>query len=325
MTSASRLLGVALAASLCFAAATASAEPSAAEKETARKLVKSGRAKRQAGDAKAALEDFKAAHAIMGVPTTGLELGRAQLELGLLVEARDTLLEVARSVPAPRESPLFAKSRGEAKELAKEIEPKIPQLTLELANAPEGVRVLVDDAEVPSAALSAPLFLNPGKHVIVARAGEREKRAEVSVERGQSRTLTLDLSGLAASPKKKASPSTAQKPSGSTWVYAGFGVAGAGALVGSVTGLMALSKSSSVKEQCVDGRCPPPAHDDLDSARRFGTVSTLAFVVAGVGAGVGVYALLASGEDSSPERRASRPQRLEAWVGPGSAGARGSF
>ncbi|MBK8999165.1 MAG: hypothetical protein IPM35_25865 [Myxococcales bacterium] len=92
-----------------------------------------------------------------------------------------------------------------------------------------------------------------------------------------------------------------------------------------IDGIVALSKSSSVKEDCVDGRCPPATHDDLDSARRYGTVSTLAFVVAGVGAGVGVYALLASGEKSSPERRASRPQRLEAWVGPGSAGARGSF
>lgn len=325
MTSASRLLGVALGACLCFAVATAAAEPSAAEKETARKLVKSGRAKRQAGDAKAALEDFEAAHAIMGVPTTGLELGRAQLELGLLVEARDTLLGVARSAPVPRESPLFARSRAEAKELAKDIEPKVPQLTLELANAPEGVRVLVDAAEVPSAALSAPLSLNPGKHVIVARAGEREKRAEVKLDSGQSRTLTLDLSGLEQSPKKtQRSAPTAVKPSGSAWVYVGFGVAGAGALVGSVTGIMALSKSSSVKEDCVDGRCPPAAHDDLDSARRYGTVSTLAFVVAGVGAGVGVYALLASGE-SSPERRASRERRLDAWVGPGSVGARGSF
>lgn len=325
MTSASRLVAVALGACLFVSAVSVGAEPSAAEKETARKLVKSGRAKKRGGDARAALEDFKAAHAIMGVPTTGLELGKAQLEAGLLVEARDTLLAVSRTASAPGDSPLFAKARIEAKALAKEIEPKVPQLSLELERAPEGLRVLVDDSEVPGAALSAPLSLNPGKHVIVARVGGREKRAEVNLEAGQSQKLTLDLSGLEPPPARKKTPAPGPGAKTSPWVYVGFGVAGAGVLVGGVTGVMALSKSSSVKEDCVDNRCPPSTHDDIDSGRTLGTVSTVAFVVAGVGAGLGVYALYSSDKNAPADRQASRAKRVDAWVGLGSAGVRGAF
>ena len=56
------------------------AAPTAADKETARGLVRSGRTKKKQGDLDAAIEDFAAAHAIMNVPTTGTELGKAQLD-----------------------------------------------------------------------------------------------------------------------------------------------------------------------------------------------------------------------------------------------------
>src|SRR5260221_5508152 len=81
----------------------APAGPSAAEKETARSLMKAGRASRDKGDHKAALESFKAADAIMKVPTTGLEVGREQVALGLLVEARDTFLKIVRIPVEPKE------------------------------------------------------------------------------------------------------------------------------------------------------------------------------------------------------------------------------
>ncbi len=296
------------------------AAPTAQEKETARQLVKSGRDKKKSGDVAAALDDFKAAHAIMDVPTTGLELGKAQIEARRWVEARDTLLAVARSAPAPRESPVFAKARTEAKALAKDLEPKIPQLTLELEHAPPGVRVLVDDAEIAPAALSSPLALNPGKHVVRATLAAREERAEVELDAGQTRKLSMDLSKL-ADPKgrKRKTEQVAATSSGtSPWVYVGFGVAGAGVLVGGVTGALALSKGSTVDEGCVDARCPPSTHDDIDSGRILGNVSTVAFIVAAVGAGIGGVALLSSGKEKAAPK-------VQAWVAPGSAGLRGRF
>src|SRR5436190_23509399 len=58
--------------------AVARAEPSAADKETARSLMDEGDRKFAAKDYKGALDAYQGAHAIMGVPTTGLEVAKAQ-------------------------------------------------------------------------------------------------------------------------------------------------------------------------------------------------------------------------------------------------------
>src|SRR5947207_9657736 len=52
-------------------ASPALAAPSAADRETARALVVEGKQRRDKGDLPGALESFKAADAIMRVPTTG--------------------------------------------------------------------------------------------------------------------------------------------------------------------------------------------------------------------------------------------------------------
>jgi hypothetical protein len=159
--------------------------------------------------------------------------------------------------------------------------------------------------------------------VVVASIGDREKRTEITLAEGQKESLTLDVSGLAPEPEPTVPPKELppEESSGTNpLVYIGFGIAGVGVVVGSVTGVMALSKKSSVDEQCVDNRCPPSTHDDIDSGRTLGNVSTIAFVVAGVGAGVGVYGLLAGGGEPAAEKAGVSP-----WVGLGSAGVRGKF
>lgn len=312
-------------ATLFSLAGSALAAPTAAEKETARKLVKSGRAKKKDGDLKGALEDFRAAHAIMGVPTTGLELGKAQLEANRLVEARDTLLSVARTPAVPGEPRPFVQAREAAKKLAQDVEPRIPQLRLEFTHVPPGAKldVSVDGTEVAAPALSAPLSLNPGRHVVVVSLDGKEKRSDVGLSEGQIRELSLDLSSLTPTQKARAAPPKTSKAGTSPLVYVGFGVAGAGALVGTVTGVMALSKASSVKSDCVDNRCPPSTHEDIDSGRTLGTVSTIAFVVGGLGAGVGIWGLLHPETHEDEKRPAGTSASL--FVGAGSAGVRGSF
>src|SRR5262245_55861753 len=125
-------VGVALLLACSLLARPSLGAPTAAEKETARSLMKSARAKRKSGDLHGALKDFTAARAIMPVTTTGLEMGKTQLELGLLVEARDTLLEVARSPEERGEPKPITEARTAASELAKEILPRIPSARIEL-------------------------------------------------------------------------------------------------------------------------------------------------------------------------------------------------
>ncbi len=315
-----------LAFALCLAllSAPALAEPSAAEKETARKLVKSGRAKQKSGDMAGALEDLKGAHAIMNVPTTGLALGKAQLDAGRLVEARDTLLSVARIAKQGREPFAFTKARATAKTLAADIEPRVPQLELDLNGAAEGsdVRVNIDGVEFKPAALGAAISLNPGEHTIVISVNGDKKETTTSLSEGQKSLVSIDLSGLGM---KKAPPKplpiTDSPSQTDPLVYVGFGVAGVGVLVGSVTGVMALSKASSAKDGCTSNRCPPATHDDIDASSTLGTVSTVSFVLGGVGAVVGVWGLTRSGGSSEKPPGAS----ASVWLGPASAGVSGKF
>jgi hypothetical protein len=102
----------------------------------------------------------------------------------------------------------------------------------------------------------------------------------------------------------------------------GFGVAGAGVIVGGVTGILAIAKHDDVSSKCVDSKCPPETWDDLDAGNTLGTVSTIAFVIAGVGAGVGLYGLLAPRDADDPPKAGAS---ISPWIGAGSAGVRGAF
>ena len=195
---------LALAAVMPSAIPVAQAQSPAAQKETARGLVLAGRKKRQSGDAKGALADFKAAWSLVKNPTTGFELGKQQAEMGLLVEARDTLLEVGRLPVEDKEPSVLEKAREEAKSLADELAPKIPSLKVVIVGAKPGpLEVTVDEVGIDPDALRQPLKLNPGIHSVVVRQGETERQAEAMLGRGENRELEVDL-GMAGAGKKRA-------------------------------------------------------------------------------------------------------------------------
>src|SRR5690242_13508597 len=101
----------AIAALILATAAPAFAEPTAAEKETARNLMQEGRDLRDKKDLKGALQRFQAADQLMGVPTTGYEVASTQVALGLLVEARETLNRVSRLPAQAKEPAPFREAR----------------------------------------------------------------------------------------------------------------------------------------------------------------------------------------------------------------------
>ena len=102
-------------------------------------------------------------------------------------------------------------------------------------------------------------------------------------------------------------------------------LAGAGAIVGSITGALAMSKYGAVAPQCRDNQCPPETHGDIDAGRTMGTVSTISFIVAGVGAAAGVVGLffpLEAGDEPATDTEASA---AEIGLGPGFVTFRGRF
>jgi hypothetical protein len=287
-----------------------------------------GRSKRDAGDLRGALEAFKAADALMVVPTTSIEVARTEIAMGQLVEAHDKLLSIERIEAAPNEPRPFVDARAAAKSLATEVEARIPTLKIAIAGlaADASPRVSVDGAEIPAASLVAPRAIDPGHHVVTASAAGREpETTEIDVAEKEAKEVRLDLSASTALPPPEA-PAEAKPRAGGlpmlAWV--GFGVGAAGVVTGSVTGLLAISSFNSAKSKgCVGNRCPPASYGDLDTANTMATVSTVSFVVAGLGVGLGVASIFLV--PSGPSEPGGASVNVRPWFGPGSAGVVGTF
>ena len=98
------------------------------------------------------------------------------------------------------------------------------------------------------------------------------------------------------------------KSSNKTLALVAFGVGGAGLVVGSITGLIALGKSGDLKDACGPNKdtCPSTAQSDIDSYKTMGTISTVGFIVAGVGGAAGLILLLTSPKTSTGNAGTSR-------------------
>ena len=334
-----RVAAIAACLSMATMTTAARAEPTAAERETARGLMDEGRALRDKGDLKEAMKRFKAADDIMHVPTTGIFLARAQAALGLLVEARDTIQSIRRTPVQPKEPAPFTQARAEADELDASLNGRVPALTIVVT--PAGGRadvskatVAIDGLELPPSVVGLPRSVDPGHHVVTAKAGGREARQELDIREGEKKRLELVLAagGTAGSPgvdqpastpdARETDAAVAPRSHGpNALTFAGLAVAGAGLGVGVVTGLMALSKQSALQGECANKQCGPSSYADLDSAHTFATVSDVAFAVAGVGAAVAIVSLVIghAAVESAPPASESR-LRVLPWVGAGSGG-----
>ena len=333
-----------VAAMVCTASVAFAADPSPADKETARSLMTEGRTKRDANDLQAALKAFRGADSIMHVPTTAIEVAKTEALAGLLLEARDHALTLARSKAQPGEPGPFADARTAAQQLANELEARIPSVHVTLAGAKDDAEVRIDDLAIPSAAIGLPRKLNPGSHIVVAKSGGAERRTTFKVQEKESKDVTLDFGQAQVAdvpvdkpppvvdtpPPVTPPPTTPDAPSdgnGTRMALAigGFSFAAVGLIAGSVTGILSLNQTSDLKAQCPGGRCPASLQGNLDSARTLATVSTVGFIAAGAGAIVGVIGLILPHAKAAQAVSAPAAAHVEPWIGVGAAGLRGTF
>ncbi len=294
------LRALACIAALVTLAPLAAAEPSLADKETARVLFKEGDEKFRAGDYSGALKAFAAADAIMGIPVD------------------------------PTENEVQQKARDEAARLAEDVGAAIPSLQVQVTGVPSGtvVTMRVDDAEVPASAQGFPRKVDPGEHVVsVSAPGYRPVKRKVAVREGQASEFAIRLEA-GDEPMPDAEPAGEGEGEGevsdsaggggiSPLVPIGFAVGGAGLVVGAVCGGITLARVSDLENRgCPD--CDPSQveEDELDDDRVIAHVATAGFVVAGVGIAVGIIGIVLSTSSSDD---------TAIVLGPGSAGLRGSF
>jgi hypothetical protein len=301
--------------SLAVAPMRAMAKPTAAEMESARALFNKGMDLRDKGDLAAALKRLKAAHSLGQTPVTGYELGRTYVMLGKLLEAREVLLSVADLPGAGNEPDVRAKARADAVRLAEQLRARVPSITLKVSGAAGAKLALsVDGVKLPSDSIGLEHEVDPGKHNVMASVvGRPDRRAEakVTVHEGESKTVQLELPPAEATAATPPTPApTPARPVGPTpptvdtgakpdhtLSYVGLGTFGVGLVVGSVTGVMALSKGSSVKNACNTATkvCPPTEKSKLDATKNLATVSTVGFGVAGAGAVITIIGLASEG------------------------------
>jgi hypothetical protein len=316
-------------------------------------MMQEGRDLREKNDLKGALARFKAADDIMHVPTTTLEVARTQASIGMLVEALDTIAALRKTPSAADDPQPFKDARAKADDLDTQLEARVPSLTITVTGAAEGdtPAVSIDGTSLPQAVVGLPRKVDPGHHVVSAHAASGDAKEEIDVAEGEKKDVALALVAGGEKPEEAAeTPAGAVVHTPGPLTYAGIVVGGVGLIAGSVTGLMSLSKASTVKDECKAKMCLPGQQtSDLNSANSLATISTISFAVAAAGAGVAIVSLIVGhrpagsapasappadpdaapgsadpGTEATPAAPQSRLQ-VTPWIGAGSAGIFGTF
>jgi PEGA domain len=162
-----------------------------------------------------------------------------------------------------------------------------------------GARITIDNSEVGVTPLREPVLASVGvRRVKAAIPRGAPVEQEVSVPAGETVDVHLDFPEPApapAPPVAHAPPVVVRTvqvapdpPRNAGPAFVAFGIAIAGAAVGSVFGDLTLRDRSRLEGECSGKACGPGSQSDIDAVSRDGTVSTIAFGVAAVGVVVGV-------------------------------------
>ncbi len=273
----------------------ARAEPSPADIESARGLYVEGLELRDRGERAQSLQRFRDAHSLAATPITSLELGHALVLVGRLLDAREVLLSIERLAVRADESQKAANARMDARVLAEQLKGRIPAVRVYFSPpTPALPRVTIDGTALPPEVLSTTRKLDPGKHLVVAELDGARATAAISLAEAEVQTVTLTLAPAprVAGAPERADPARAPSGGLGALFYGGIVTAAAGVAVGSFAGVVALSKAGSLADECSGVHCPRSAENDLSTSKTMGTVSTVAFAVAGAGAVIAVVTWL---------------------------------
>ncbi len=305
------------------------AEPSAADRATARSLAGEGYQALQAKDYAAAADRFSRADALVHAPTLMIDWARALVGMGKLVEAQERYEQIIREGVEAKSPKSWQRALNDSGSELAQLKPRLAWITIIVSGSSEA-RVSIDGVAVPPAAVGVRRAVNPGGRVVrvTAKGYLPQKMALELAEGGDSKAdFTLEPDPDAQAPKAPPeSPRPVSVPPeshDSTLTYVAFGFGGAGLVLGGVTGALALNKRSKLSDACdAAGNCRSDQDSALHSYHTLGTVSGVGFAVgvAGLGAGVALWLL-----HRNPSAAPAQGLALRPFVGLGSVGASGSF
>jgi hypothetical protein len=323
-----------LAIAVLFCSSRAFADD-AADIAAARELATEGVMLADAGKCDKAIDKLARADKLHHAPTILERLGECQVIVGRLVEGTENLQRVIREPLGPNPPAPFVAAVARAQKVLSEAQPKIAKLTIFIEPEAAAVTVTVDGTGISSASIGTPRPMDPGAHVIEARAsGYRSAMTTVTLTTSQIASITLKLEPKEeaveepvpppakkdAPPPKPLPPPEAPPPKPNrTAAYLTLGIGVAGLAAGATFGFLAMGRKNALNDECDASKvCPPSSQTTLDAAQRWAAFSSVGFAVGAAGVTVGTILLLTTPSD-----------KKGAWVAPtvgiGSLGLRGEF
>lgn len=345
---AARVVLGAVVATTAIAAAPeeAHAQPSAAQRDEAKRRFQAGLDLFKEGNYPASLVEFKRAYEIAPNYNVLYNIGQVYFQLQDYVNASKYLTQYLDE-GAKRITPA---RRSEVETDLEKLKLRIAQVNV-LTNVP-GAQVTVDDQPLGLTPLGQPALVSAGRRVFSAsKEGRQSVRKTVEVAGGDRLDVQLDLPELApgqaptplppvatggdqppppVEPPPPGQPQPAPEkpfPTAPVIAWGVTGVLGAGA---AIFGVLALGKDddlATLKAQ------PDPDPTALDSAASSTTtmaaVTDVFLVCTAIGAGVSVYLTIDYATSDPEPIETGRPKppapTLAAKVGPGSVGLAGTF
>ncbi len=185
-------------------------------------------------------------------------------------------------------------------------------VSVELREAPSSVTVVSD---INGAAVyvdgkltgSAPLVdhpVSPGSHTIsVTHPGYPSVEEKVDLHPGETATVNLYLKSRENVP----APVAKQPKKRRIWMPIAFGVGGAAAVGGLITGLMNNAKAKDLEKICTGNSCPESAKPEWESAKRLGVATNVLLATAAVGVTLGTILIFVEGRDRETAAAAPPP------------------
>jgi hypothetical protein len=243
-----------------------------------------------------------------------------------------------------------------ARDRAKALEPKLPKLIIEVPSPPPGVEVKRDGVLVGSAAWGTAVPVDPGPHLVVATAPNKQPwETNVSATEANTTRVTVPRELPNAAVAAPVLPSPAAKPAlvvvtppahtaqranasepapantmtdfpapiverGNTQRTLGWVASGVGLVglgVGAGFGLSSLAKRRESNDHCNGNLCDQAGVDLRDDAIRSGNVSTVATIGGGVALVSGILLLVTA---PSSERQKTTGKRITATPNVGRGG-----
>jgi hypothetical protein len=309
-------------AAALFVSVPAFADPTPQDISQARDLGQQAQAAHEAGNYGEAERLWTAAsHLYPAAPTLTLGLARSQVKQGKYVLARENYNKIIREQSNnPNASQAFKDALAAAQAEIETATAKIAHVTITIEGGAPNAQVTIDNDAVNTAGLGVPRPIDPGQHTVKASA-EGYQPAETTFTVADAAnaqatlTLTKDTNAQAVTapvttPATPAAPATVTKRD-RTWAIVAFGVGGAGLVFGGITGAMAMGKHGDLDKQCADGKCPNNLQSDVDSFHTLATLSTVGFIVGGVGVAAGAVLWFAGPKKEVPATTARASTTLE--------------